>query len=133
MDPSAYLEYIVTNWQLILALLGIFTGVIVLFLIIRAIMWRRYLLRRDMVWLEITPPSTITTSAFSASIRWLQWLTEENRMKGLPRQKVHELGEQRLAKIHRGLRRNTSRNPDRSANRRSSRGQPSFLGNPHQS
>ena len=60
MDPSAYLEYIVTNWQLILALLGIFTGVIVLFLIIRAIMWRRYLLRRDMVWLEITPPSTIT-------------------------------------------------------------------------
>ena len=60
MDPSAYLEYIVTNWQLILALLGIFTGVIVLFLIIRAIMWRHYLLRRDMVWLEITPPSTIT-------------------------------------------------------------------------
>ena len=26
------------------------------------------------------PPSTITTSAFSASIRWLQWLTEENRI-----------------------------------------------------
>ncbi len=60
MDPSAYLEFIVTNWKLILALLGIFTGVVILFLIIRAIMWRHYLLRRDMVWLEITPPSTIT-------------------------------------------------------------------------
>lgn len=60
MDPSAYLEFIVANWQLILALLGIFTGVVFVLLITRAIMWRRYLLRRDMVWLEITPPSTIT-------------------------------------------------------------------------
>ncbi|MGB3009289.1 MAG: DUF87 domain-containing protein [Candidatus Saccharimonadales bacterium] len=59
MDPSAYLEFIVANWQLILTVLAIFTGVVVVFLIIRAIVWRRYLLRRDMVWLEITPPSSI--------------------------------------------------------------------------
>ncbi|MDQ5932534.1 MAG: hypothetical protein QG649_619 [Patescibacteria group bacterium] len=60
MDPSAYLEFIVANWQLILTVLVIVTGVVFVLLITRAIIWRRYLLRRDMVWLEITPPSTIT-------------------------------------------------------------------------
>ena len=60
MDPSAYLEFIVANWQLILKILAALTAVVAVFLTVRAIMWRRYLLRRDMVWLEITPPSTIT-------------------------------------------------------------------------
>ena len=59
MDPSAYLEYIVDNWQLVVLAIAIGAVVLVVALVIRALLWRRYLLRRGMVWLEITPPATI--------------------------------------------------------------------------
>ena len=45
----------------------------------------------------------------------------DDAMKGLPRQEVHELSEQRLAEVHRQLRPRKSRKTDRSAIRRSNR------------
>jgi hypothetical protein len=59
MDPTAYLEFIVANWQLILIVVSVSTVAVVMLLVIRALLWRRYLLRRDMVWIEITPPAII--------------------------------------------------------------------------
>lgn len=59
MDPSTYLEFTVANWQLILTVFALSAAGVFVLLIIRAFMWRRYLLRRDMTWLEITPPATI--------------------------------------------------------------------------
>jgi hypothetical protein len=59
MDPTAYLEFIVANWQLILIVVSVSTVTVVMLLVIRALLWRRYLLRRDMVWIEITPPAII--------------------------------------------------------------------------
>ncbi len=59
MDTSAYLEFIVANWQLILIVVSVSTVAVVMLLVIRALLWRRYLLQRDMVWLEITPPAAI--------------------------------------------------------------------------
>jgi len=59
-------------------------------------------------------------------------MARHDPMKGLPRQKVHDLGEQRLAGVHGGLRAK-SRKPARIGNRRSNRHHPSSLGNPRQS
>ena len=60
MDPSAYLEYIVTNWQLIVTVLLLAIVAWCVLAIFHALLWRRYLLHRDVVWLEITPPASIT-------------------------------------------------------------------------
>lgn len=60
MDPSAYLEYIVANWQLIITALFLAIVAWCVLAIFHALLWRRYLLRRDVVWLEITPPASIT-------------------------------------------------------------------------
>lgn len=60
MDPAAYLEFIIANWQLILSVLILTTVAWCMLIIIRSLLWRRHLLHRDTVWLEITPPSSIT-------------------------------------------------------------------------
>ena len=54
-----YVEPALRYWPLAVAIVGSVVGVIALFLLIRIIANRRYLSRRDMVWLEITPPSNI--------------------------------------------------------------------------
>ena len=59
MDPSAYLEFIVANWQLVVAAIVLAVAAWFVIVVIHAILWRRHLLQRDMVWLEITPPATI--------------------------------------------------------------------------
>lgn len=60
MDPSAYLEFIVTNWKLILSILATLALITTIALIIRALFWRRYLKKRNVVWLEITPPASVS-------------------------------------------------------------------------
>jgi hypothetical protein len=59
MDPTAYLDYIVANWQLILIVAATATVAVVVMVLIRALLWRSYLLKRETVWLEITPPASI--------------------------------------------------------------------------
>ncbi len=54
-----YVEPALRYWPLAVAIVGSVVGIIALFLLIRFIGNRRYLSRRDMVWLEITPPSNI--------------------------------------------------------------------------
>jgi hypothetical protein len=54
-----YVEPALRYWPLAVAIVGSVVGIIALFLLIRFIANRRYLSRRDMVWLEITPPSNI--------------------------------------------------------------------------
>ena len=54
-----YVEPALRYWPLAVAIVGSVVGVIALFLLIRIIANRRYLSHRDMVWLEITPPSNI--------------------------------------------------------------------------
>lgn len=60
MDPTAYLEFITANWQLLAIVLGLIIILWIVFVIIRAIAWRRFLKMREMVWIEITPPSSIS-------------------------------------------------------------------------
>lgn len=60
MDAYAdYIEATLRYWPVALSIIASIVGVIVLFLLYRFIMNRRYLSRRDMVWLEITPPASI--------------------------------------------------------------------------
>ena len=59
MDPTAYLEFIVANWQLVVTALVLALAAWFVIVIIHALLWRRHLLQRDTVWLEITPPATI--------------------------------------------------------------------------
>ncbi|NCU38788.1 hypothetical protein EOL96_07105 [Candidatus Saccharibacteria bacterium] len=59
MDPTAYLDYIVANWQLILIVAATGALAVVVIVLIRALLWRSYLLKRETVWLEITPPASI--------------------------------------------------------------------------
>ena len=54
-----YVEPALRYWPLAVAIVGSVVGIIALFLLIRIIANRRYLSHRDMVWLEITPPSNI--------------------------------------------------------------------------
>lgn len=52
MDPSTYLEYIVTNWQLIVTSLFLVIVAWCVLAIFHALLWRRYLLHRDVVGLK---------------------------------------------------------------------------------
>lgn len=59
MDTTAYLEYAASHWQLAVILAsGLFVSVVVA-MVARALLFRRYLTRRHMLWLEVTPPATI--------------------------------------------------------------------------
>jgi hypothetical protein len=60
MDSIAnYVDTITRHWPVITIVVCTLVAVYCLFVIVRAITNRRYLLRRDMVWLEITPPASI--------------------------------------------------------------------------
>lgn len=59
MDTKAYLESIVEHWQSITIILVVAVATYFVAILVRALFNRRHLLRRDMVWLEITPPASI--------------------------------------------------------------------------
>lgn len=59
MDTKAYLEPIVEHWQPIVVVLAAIVVTFFVVIFVRALFNRRHLLRRDMVWLEITPPASI--------------------------------------------------------------------------
>lgn len=60
MDTAVnYIDAITHHWQLIVIIICSFIAAYFSFIFIRAITNRRYLLGRNMVWLEITPPSRI--------------------------------------------------------------------------
>lgn len=63
-----YVEPALRYWPLAVAIVGSVVGIIALFLLIRFIANRRYLSRRDMVWLEITPPSNIAKTPDRKSV-----------------------------------------------------------------
>lgn len=59
MDTTAYLEYAASHWQLaVIIASGIFVSIVVA-MVARALLFRRYLTRRHMLWIEVTPPATI--------------------------------------------------------------------------
>ena len=61
MDSVAnYVDTITRHWPLIAIVVCSLVITYLLLLVIRAIVNRRYLLQRDTVWLEITPPASIT-------------------------------------------------------------------------
>ncbi|NCU38475.1 hypothetical protein EOL96_05480 [Candidatus Saccharibacteria bacterium] len=60
MEFFNYLDYVVANWQLIVLVVAAIIAAAIVFFIVRALLWRRYLLRSNTVWLEITPPATIS-------------------------------------------------------------------------
>jgi TraM recognition site of TraD and TraG/Type IV secretion-system coupling protein DNA-binding domain len=55
-----YIDTIIRDWQLILAVICILIAAYWLFVLFRVTSNRRYLQRRTIVWLEITPPARIT-------------------------------------------------------------------------
>lgn len=59
MEPLKYLDTFYSHWQLVLIAVAAVIIAWLVFLVIRTIVNRRYLLGRDMVWLEITPPANI--------------------------------------------------------------------------
>ena len=59
MDTKVYLESIVEHWQPIVVVLAAIVVTFFVVIFVRALFNRRHLLRRDMVWLEITPPASI--------------------------------------------------------------------------
>lgn len=54
-----YVESTLRYWPVAIAVITSISVTVVIFLLVRLIANRRYLLRRDMVWLEITPPASI--------------------------------------------------------------------------
>ncbi len=60
MDTYAdYVDAAIRHWPTALIVVASIAGVAVVFLLVRTIVNRRFLTRRSMVWLEITPPSSI--------------------------------------------------------------------------
>ena len=59
MESLKYLDTLNSHWQLIILIIGLVILTWFVFLVLRSIFNRRHLLRRDMVWLEITPPVNI--------------------------------------------------------------------------
>lgn len=59
MDTKTYLESIIEHWQPITIALIVIVVAYFVIVFARALFNRRHLLRRDMVWLEITPPASI--------------------------------------------------------------------------
>ena len=59
MDTKAYLESIIEHWQLIAVVVATIIVTYFVIIVARALFNRRFLLHRDMVWLEITPPASI--------------------------------------------------------------------------
>lgn len=59
MESLKYFDTLNSHWQLILFAVGSVILAWFLFLALRSVFNRRHLLRRDMVWLEITPPTNI--------------------------------------------------------------------------
>ena len=54
-----YVESTLRHWPIVVAAIASIIGMVAIFLLVRLIVNRRYLSRRDMVWLEITPPASI--------------------------------------------------------------------------
>lgn len=59
MDAFTYLDPVTQHWELIVLIAAVLFIAYWLFIAVRALLNRRYLKRRDMVWLEITPPASI--------------------------------------------------------------------------
>ncbi|HRF28703.1 MAG TPA: TraM recognition domain-containing protein [Candidatus Saccharibacteria bacterium] len=56
---SYYVDAAIRHWPTAVTIVASIVGIVVIVLIARAIVNRRFLLHRDMVWLEITPPASI--------------------------------------------------------------------------
>ena len=56
---SHYVDAAIRYWPTALVIIASVVAAVIIFVVIRTIVNRRFLLRRDMVWLEITPPSNI--------------------------------------------------------------------------
>src|SRR3989344_1805099 len=56
---SHYVDAAIRYWPTALVIIASIVAGVSIFLVVRAIVNRRFLLRRDMAWLEITPPSNI--------------------------------------------------------------------------
>lgn len=56
---SHYVDAAIQYWPTALVIIASIVAGVSIFLVVRTIVNRRFLLRRDMVWLEITPPSNI--------------------------------------------------------------------------
>lgn len=54
-----YVDAAIRYWPTALVIIASVIDVVVIFLVVRAVINRRFLLHRDMVWLEITPPAGI--------------------------------------------------------------------------
>lgn len=54
-----YVESTLRHWPVVISIAASIVGMVAIFLLMRLIVNRRHLLRRDMVWLEITPPASI--------------------------------------------------------------------------
>ena len=59
MDTKAYLESIIEHWQPITIVLVAIVATYFIAIFVLTLFNRRYLLHRDTVWLEITPPANI--------------------------------------------------------------------------
>jgi hypothetical protein len=59
LETFNYLDTVIEHWRLAVGLIVISFVIYWVFLVVRALINRRYLSRRQMLWLEITPPSTI--------------------------------------------------------------------------
>ena len=61
MDTYAnHIDAAIRHWPTAVLVIAILLCVVAVFFVIRTILNRRYLTKRDMVWIEITPPSSIT-------------------------------------------------------------------------
>lgn len=56
---SHYVDAAIRYWPTALVIIASIVGVVCIFLVVRTLINRRFLLHRDMVWLEITPPASI--------------------------------------------------------------------------
>lgn len=59
MESLDYLDTLNRHWQLVVGAIAVAIILWLVFLVVRAIINRRHLFSRDMVWLEITPPANI--------------------------------------------------------------------------
>lgn len=60
MEAFTYLDTAVRHWQQIAAVILVLIGQVLLVNLVTLLLNRRYLKQRDMVWLEITPPASIS-------------------------------------------------------------------------
>ena len=59
MEALTYLDTVTEHWQLIVGTIAAFLAAYWVLLVVRTFVNRRYLQRRQMVWIEITPPANI--------------------------------------------------------------------------